>query len=160
MSTLHGIADIPSLLAEFAAAPERLAEVVSDASDHRLDADAEGEWSARTILAHLRDDEFMVMRLRLERMIVEDEPDLAPFDEKAWAASRHKGRDTRDVLLDDFRVQREASSAILNTLQPHQWLRTGLQPEYGAFDIHWWLQHWLEHDQTHLDQVRDALSTA
>ena len=160
MSTLHGMADIRSLIADVAATPSNLADLVRDTTDQRLDNAATGEWPARTVLAHLRDDEFMVNRLRLERMLVEDEPDLAPFDEKAWAESRYKGRDARDELIDDFRTQREASIAILKRCQPNDWLRIGHQPEYGSFDIHWWLQHWLEHDQTHLAQVRDALSAS
>jgi hypothetical protein len=157
MSTLRGTADIRSLLDDFAATPAILAQIATGVGDDDLDAARQGEWSARTVIAHLRDDEFMVMRLRLERMLVENEPDLAPFDEKAWAASRFTGRDALDELLTDFRLHREASLSILRRLDPNEWLRTGRQPEYGAFDIHWWLQHWAEHDDTHLAQVRDAL---
>lgn len=157
MSTLHGIVDIPTLLEQLTATPVQLADLVAGANDERLDGAPPGEWSARTIIAHLRDDEFMVMRLRLERILVENQPDLAPSDEKAWAASRFTGRDAPDELLADFRLHREASLSILRRLDQDDWLRTGLQPEYGAFDIHWWLQHWTEHDDTHLTQIRDAL---
>jgi hypothetical protein len=158
MSTLRGTADIRSLLDDFAATPAILAQIATGVGDDDLDAAREGEWSARTVIAHLRDDEFMVMRLRLERMLVENEPDLAPFDEKAWAASRFTGRDGLDELLTDVRLHREASLSILRRLEPDDWLRTGRQPEHGAFDIHWWLQHWTEHDNIHLDQIRDALT--
>lgn len=159
MSTLHGIAHIPSLLDELAATPQRLADLVTGTADEYLDRASHGEWSARTVIAHLRDDEFMVMRLRLERMLVENEPDLAPFDEKVWAATRYTGRDSLDELLADLRLHREASLSILRRLEPAHWIRTGRQPEYGAFDIHWWLQHWTKHDNVHLAQIRDALGT-
>lgn len=160
MTTLRGTTGIPSLLAGVADTPANLAHAVVGASDESLDTARQGEWSARTVIAHMRDDEFMVMRLRLTRMLVEDEPNLAPFDEKAWAASRYTGRDAIDELLADFKVQREASVSILRRLQPDEWLRTGHQPEIGTFDIHYWLQHWIDHDQTHVAQVRHALSTA
>jgi len=160
MPTLSGSRSITDLLTEFAAIPDRLDEAAAPATDAQLDSAPEGEWTARTVLAHLRDDEFMVGRLRLERMLVEREPDLAPFDEKAWAASRYTGRDSREKLLADFRLQRQASIAILNTLGPDDWRRIGLQPEYGSFDIHWWLEHWLGHDNTHLAQIRSAISEA
>lgn len=160
MTTLRGTAGLASLLADIAATPNNLAGALAGASDESLDAAREGEWSARTVVAHLRDDEFMVMRLRLARMLVEDAPALAPFDEKAWAASRYTGRDAIGELLADFKVQREASVSILRRLQPDDLLRTGRQPEIGTFDIHYWLQHWVEHDHTHLAQVRDALSAA
>jgi hypothetical protein len=155
--TSRGTREIPSLLEDLAATPDRLEAVTRGATDDALDAAQEGEWSARTVLAHLRDDEFMVMRLRLERMTVEDHPTLASFDEEAWAASRWRGRDTRQELLADFRLQREASLMILRRLEGDDWLRRGLQPEYGAFDVHWWVEHWLEHDETHIAQIRSAL---
>jgi len=158
MPTLTGSRNTSDLLAEFTAIPGRLAEAVASASDDALDSAPEDEWTARTVLAHLRDDEFMVMRLRLERMLVEHEPELAPFDEKAWAASRNTGRDSCDELLSDFRTQREASVAIVKTLTTDDWRRTGLQPEYGSFDIHWWLEHCLDHDNNHLTQIKTTLA--
>ena len=159
MPTLSGSRNTSGLITEFTAIPDRLTEALASVSDDALDSAPEGEWTARTVLAHLRDDEFMVMRLRLERMLVENEPELAPFDEKAWAASRNTGRDSRDNLLSDFRTQREASVAILKTLTPNDWRRIGLQPEYGSFDIHWWLEHWLDHDNNHLAQITSTLSS-
>ncbi len=159
MPTLTGSRNTTDLLTEFAAIPGRLDEAVASASDDQLDSAPEGEWTARTVLAHLRDDEFMVGRLRLERMLVESEPDLAPFDEKAWAGSRYTGRDSREQLLADFRLQRQASVAILNALGPDDWRRIGRQPEYGAFDIHWWLEHCLGHDNTHLAQITSTLAS-
>jgi len=159
MPTLSGTRNTSDLLTEFTAIPGRLAEGIASASDDSLDSAPEGEWPARTVLAHLRDDEFMVMRLRLERMLVEHEPDLAPFDEKVWAASRYTDRDSRDELLSDFQTHREASVAILKTLNTGDWRRIGLQPEYGSFDIHWWLEHWLDHDNTHLAQITSTLSS-
>ncbi len=158
--TSRGSRDIPSLLEGLAATPDRLQAAVRAADDNALDAAPDGDWSARTVLAHLRDDEFMVMRLRLERMTVEDHPTLTPFDEKAWAASRWQGRDTVDELLADFRLQREATMMILRCLEGDDWLRTGLQPEYGAFDVHWWVEHWLGHDETHIAQISAALAKA
>ncbi len=158
--TSRGSRDISSLLEGLAATPDRLEAVTRNAGDGALDAAQESEWSARTVLAHLRDDEFMVMRPRLERITVEEHPTLAPFDEEAWAASRWRGRDTRQELLADFRLQREASMMILRRLEGDDWLRRGLQPEYGSFDIHWWAEHWLEHDETHIAQITAALAEA
>ena len=158
--TSRGSQKIPSLLERLAATPDRVEVLVRDSDDTALGADAEGEWSARTVLAHLRDDEFMVMRSRLVRMTVEDHPTLAPFDEKAWATLRWKGRDTVDELLADFRLQREVTMMGLRRLEGDDWLRTGLQPEYGAFDVHWWVEHWLEHDDTHVAQITAALAKA
>ena len=49
---------------------------------------------------------------------------------------------------------------VLRRLEASDWLRTGMQPEYGAFDVHWWVEHWLEHDETHVAQISAALAKA
>ena len=158
-TTLSGSRDPAALIAGLAATPDRLEALLRGVPDDAaLDAaPAPGEWSARTVLAHLRDDEFMVMRLRLERMAVEDDPALTPFDEKAWAANRWTGRDALPDLLGDFRAQRDATLHILRRLTPEDWRRTGTQPEYGCFDIHYWVENGLDHDHTHLAQIASAI---
>lgn len=160
MDTLRATRDIPSMVEVLAATAERLEAITRDLDDDALDFAPEGEWSARTVLAHLRDDEFMVMRLRLERMVAEEHPTLAPFDQEAWAASRWTGRDSLEELLADFRLQREASLMVLTRLEGDDWQRTGVQPEYGAFDVSWWLQHWAEHDEGHIAQIEETLKAA
>jgi hypothetical protein len=118
---------------------------------------APGEWSAREILAHLVDDEMYVMRTRLERIVKEDQPHLAPHDEQKWYAGRNTARDGRDELLADFALQRAASLGILRMLRESDWARQGFQPEYGHFTAEGWLAHWAAHDQTHLRQIEANL---
>ncbi len=133
----------------------RLTEGRSDeALDFRPDAAA---WSIREILAHLVDDEIYVMRTRMERIIKEDMPLLAPHDEKRWYATRNKTRDQLAELLSDFAVQRTASLAMLRMLREEDWQRQGRQPEYGDFTAEVWLGHWLAHDTTHIEQISNTL---
>lgn len=153
----RGTAGRAALMRTLATTPETLEALLLSASDAALDRAEAGEWPARTVAAHLRDDEFMVMRLRLERMLVEDAPLLTPFDEGAWAASRWRGRDSAGDLIADLRMQRAASLHILARLTEEQWRRAGTQPEIGTFDIHWWVEHWAGHDLDHLNQVAASL---
>ncbi len=148
----------PSALIEgLARTPSRLAALVEGAPDAALDAAPAGEWNARTVLAHVRDDEFLVMRVRLARMLAEDHPTLTPFDEGAWAASRWLDRESRRELLADIAEQRAASVAILRRLPVEAWQRPGTQPEIGTFTLQWWVEHWYEHDVNHLEQVATLL---
>ena len=156
-SALRATTPRPELIRTLAATPEIIEAMLLSASETSIDTAAPGEWSARVVTAHLRDDEFMVMRLRLERMLVEDAPMLVPFDEGAWAASRWTGRDTIGDLVADLRMQRAASLHILTRLSDAEWGRLGTQPEIGTFDIHWWVEHWVEHDVNHLNQVATSL---
>jgi len=124
------------------------------ALDFRPVSDA---WSIREILAHLVDDEMYVMRTRLERIIAEEKPLLAPHDEKQWYASRNTSRDQIAELLDDFALQRAASLGIIKMLRESDWQRCGQQPEYGIFSAQEWLTNWVAHDQTHLQQIESNL---
>lgn len=132
--------------------------LVSSLSDGALDfRPAISEWSIREILAHLVDDEMYVMRTRLERMMKEVRPSLAPHEEKAWYANRNTTRDRLSELLSDFDLQRAASLGILTMLRESDWAREGYQPEYGTFTTEEWLTHWAAHDTTHLRQIESTL---
>ena len=156
----HGPTQHTELIRSLAETPETLAAMLEAASGSALDKAEPGEWTARVVAAHLRDDEFMVMRLRLERMLVEEAPSLVPFDKGAWAKTRWSGRDDVDDLLADLRMQRAASLHILARLSDEQWLHLGTQPEIGTFDIAWWVEHWAEHDADHLNQIAISLGLA
>lgn len=133
----------------------RLTTALDDAAlDFRFAPD---EWNIREILAHLVDDEMYVMRTRLERMIKEDRPDLAPHDEKHWHAHRNKTRDDIEELLTDFDLQRRASLGILGMLRESDWAREGYQPEIGVFNAEEWLSHWVEHDTVHIKQIESTI---
>jgi hypothetical protein len=118
---------------------------------------APDEWSVREVLAHLVDDEMYVMRTRLERMVKEERPHLAPHDEQKWYAHRNTTRDQLAELLADFAVQRTASLGILTMLRESDWAREGYQPEYGTLTAETWLGQWAAHDMTHIQQIADTL---
>ncbi|MEO7003164.1 MAG: DinB family protein [Ktedonobacterales bacterium] len=135
-----------------------LRRLTSTLADRALDfRSAPDEWSIREILAHLVDDEIYVMRIRLERIVKEDRPSLAPHDEKGWYASRNTTRDQLAELLGDFDLQRAASLGVITMLRESDWARTGHQPEYGDFTADEWLTHWVTHDTTHLRQIESIL---
>lgn len=139
--------------------PTRLVQLTSSLGDDALDfRPAPGDWSVREILAHLVDDEMYVMRLRLERIVKEDNPQLAPHDEQKWYANRNTTHDALAELLVDFAVQRAASLGIIGMLRESDWAREGFQPEYGTFTAEGWLERWAGHDTTHLRQIEANLA--
>ena len=104
--------------------PKALAHLVAELSDEALDAAAAGEWSPRTILAHLRDDEYLCARPWIARALVEDNPRVQGIGGDAWEATRNRSRDRKEWLLADFALQRQASISILRMLRPDDWNRT------------------------------------
>jgi hypothetical protein len=117
-----------------------------------------GAWSVREILAHLVDDELYVMRTRMERVVKEDHPHLAPHDEKKWYQSRNTTRDRLAELVADFELQRQASLGMLKMLRDSDWIREGYQPEYGHLSAEGWLERWVDHDTVHLRQIEANLT--
>lgn len=79
---------------------------------------------------------------------------LATFDNKAWEESRSTSRDSFANLAKDFRLQRQASVAILETLIEADWMRTAYLEESDGFDLVWWIEHWAAHDREHLEELK------
>lgn len=153
------MSDRAQVIAQMRQTPSTLRDLLTDATDAALDfRPTTHAWTNREILAHLVDDEMFVMRTRLERIVKEERPELAPHDEQKWYAGRNTARDALPTLLGDFETQRAASLGIFALLRESEWSRVGFQPEYGVFTAADWLDRWLEHDQTHLEQVASNLT--
>jgi len=145
-------------IARLAATPKLLAQIVVEASDELLDRlPAAGEWPPRVVLAHFRDDEYLCMRLGLERALAEDRPEVVLLDGAGWVAMRNTTRDSRATLLGDFALQRQASVSILGMLRVNEWERRLGSAGRGEFTIAQFLDAWLQHDAEHLAQIERAL---
>ena len=56
--------------------PSLLAHLIAETNNEQLDATDGKNWSARTILAHLRDAEMYEFRMSIERVVAENSPNL------------------------------------------------------------------------------------
>ena len=140
------------------ATPKTLAHLVAEASDAQLDQEPTGGgWSPRTILAHLRDFEFLEARLDLERALAEDVPKVGELDNRAWERDRNRTRERKDWLLADFALQRQASATILRALRDEDWRRELVTPFAGTLTISSLLDWWVAHDAAHVRQLEDAV---
>lgn len=145
------------LLTALDTTPRTMAHLAAELHDEQLDQATAGEWSARDVLAHLRDLESLVMRLRLVRMLVEDDPELPGFDEDRWHQEHAKARDRKETLLGDFMLQRQASLNILSRLAPGEWERGGRHASRGPITVQSWVEWWVEHDRQHVSQFEAAI---
>jgi hypothetical protein len=146
-----------ALTNRLAASPKQVAHLVAEVDDARLDAAPPGEWSARTILAHFRDCEALCEGLRVLRMLAEDEPELADFDEQEWAATRNRSRDRKEQLLGDFALQRQATLNVLSGLRAEDWQRRGTHATRGTFTVRTWAEAIADHDAAHLAQLEGVI---
>src|ERR1700681_3379135 len=89
-----------------------VAEALRGASDAELDArPAPGKWSSREIVHHLADSE-MTSAIRLRRLLAEDRPQIAGYDEAEFARKLHYDRPT-EASLEAFKAARRSTAEIL-----------------------------------------------
>lgn len=138
--------------------PGTLAHLVAEAADVVLDRQpADGGWSARTVMAHLRDDEYLCMRTALECALARDNPEVSFIDGAAWEPVRNRTREHREWLLADFALHRKASVSILQAMRPEDWQRMMHTADGRAFTIHQLVDAWVRHDGEHVGQLEGLI---
>ena len=137
-----GIADVESAL-----------DGSTDAELDRTPADPES-WTARKVAHHLADSEAMAY-IRLRRLIAEDDPLIAGYDEPEWARRLHYDRPI-EASVAVLRAVRAASLELLETLSADEWERAGTHSESGAYTVEDWLRIYADHPRDHAAQIRAA----
>jgi hypothetical protein len=145
------------LLAQLAATPRAAAHLTAEATDAGLDLPGPDGWSARTILAHLRDDEYFNLRVNVERMLAEDNPALSIIDADVWESRRSRHRDRKEHLLADFALQRQASLGMLRLVRSEDAGRAGQHERLGTVTIEQFVVRWVQHDREHIAQLERAI---
>lgn len=148
------------LIESYRRAPLELQEVVASAAPETLDRRPAGDaWSPREILSHLADAE-LVTGYRVRRMVAEDRPPIAAYDEEEYAERLHyRSRSARGSLA-LIRAVREATADLLEALTEEDWGSEGVHEETGVFSVESWLarQESGDHVREHTEQLRRALA--
>ncbi len=134
--------------------PDLIEQTLRGLSDDELRRQhSPDEWSALEVCCHLRDyaEEEGV---RVRRLVEEDEPTLATYDQEAWARER-------DYQREDIGRMRTAQRAFwgglayqLEGLTDAQWERAGTHPERGTVTVRSRAERQVEHARAHLEQIR------
>jgi hypothetical protein len=116
------------------------------------------EWSARDIVCHLRDHE-KEDRLRLRRLLDEENPFL-PANTDPWADYHGYRKTSLNEALRAFSDRRAETVDCLRNLPEEAWQRPGRDAIFGPTTFEEMVRFIVEHDRTHLRQMRDAIHTA
>jgi hypothetical protein len=109
-------------------------------------------WSVIEVLCHLRDAEEYGLQRNIW-MRDRDNPDILPWDQEKLAIERnYAGQDLRTVLA-RFIALRQQRIAVLESLPPEGWERTGSHRELGAITIFSHTLHSVSHDAIHCAQI-------
>jgi hypothetical protein len=115
---------------------------------------APGEWTARKIAHHLADSEAMAY-IRLRRLIAEDDPLIAGYDEPEWARRLHYERPIASSIA-VLAAVRASSLELLERLGEADWTRMGTHSDSGRYDVETWLEIYAAHSHDHAAQIRAA----
>ncbi|MBA3654483.1 MAG: DinB family protein [Actinobacteria bacterium] len=117
---------------------------------------APNEWNAATVIAHMADAE-LVYAVRIRSVLTQPGGLLPAFDEGKWADRFGPLDDELAGALARFRVLRQSTIAVVESLADEEWERSGLHEQYGELTVRQLVNRLVAHDATHLDQIRAAL---
>jgi hypothetical protein len=114
---------------------------------------APGEWCVKETLGHILEAERRGFNGRIRRILQEQDPDLAAWDQQAVARTRQDcGRPTLE-LLREFTDVRADSVRLVTGLEPSDLERAGEHEKVGQLRIADLLHEWVHHDRNHLKQM-------
>ncbi len=119
----------------------------------------EGEWSALETLTHLRDVIVHVYGLRIRRLLYEDAPLFADFDEEGYRRASLARDEAAEDLLDTIVAEHEQLARLLQTLPGPEWSRQGRHPSLGVMSIELLARRVGEHAEEHAAQIVAAVRT-
>jgi len=147
------------LIDRYREGPAAVRAALADADPAALDASpAPDAWSARQVVHHLADSETM-SAIRLRRLLGEDDPVIAAYDENEFARRLHYDRPL-DLSLALFDAVRASNAELLAALGDTEWARTGTHSDDGAYGVERWLEIYARHGHDHAEQIREALRSA
>ena len=152
-------AERATLLERYADGAAAVRKAVDGLTDAQLDAPAADDptdgWTARQIVHHLADSE-MTSAIRLRRLIAEDDPTIAGYDEAEFARRLHYDARPIGSSLDAMEAARASSLDLLRHLTADEWHRSGTHSESGNYGVGTWLRIYADHAHDHADQIRRA----
>jgi hypothetical protein len=118
-----------------------------------------GEWSALETLTHLRDVVVHVYGLRIRRLLYEDAPVFADFDEEGYRRASLVRGEAIGNLLETIVAEHEQLARLLRALPDADWSRQGRHPSLGLMSIELLASRVGEHAEEHAAQIAEAART-
>ena len=139
-----------------AATPAILRGLMSEVSDEEARwKPAPDRFSIAEVLAHLSHSEGHCYRLRVDRFLSEEKPELEP-DDAQFYLDLYRNADPEDEF-DHFEEQRETNVEFLRTLQESDGNRVALHLAAGEITLAQMLHEWAMHDLGHIRQIAELV---
>ena len=149
---------IESVLISLANAPGIIIPLVRDVPPElRKRRPKPGKWSAHEHACHLAEVHALFFS-RLEQMLSEPQPRIRPYDPDRDMTSQdallHLDLET---ALGRFESDRRKLVEKLRRLNPDDWQRTAVHPEYSNYSIFIMFRHLALHDLLHAYRIEEVL---
>jgi hypothetical protein len=136
------------------ALPNQIEELVLGLSEDALRwRPSPGEWSIKEVCCHLRDSS-EIDGERIRRMLSEDNPFLASYDQEALARERDYQNESMPLVLTAVRAFSGGLAYLLENLSDGEWQRRGRHQERGPISIAQYAQLLADHARGHLEQIK------
>ena len=143
-----------ALVDRYREGPAAIDEALAGITEEELDRAVEG-WTPRQVVHHLADSE-MTSAIRLRRLLAEERPVIAGYDEEGFARSLHYSERPIEGSLAALRGARASTAALIDALAEPEWEREGTHSESGRYTVQDWLSIYADHCHDHADQIRRA----
>ena len=140
--------------AQLAAIPAVMIEITKHADWRKHPQD---EWSLTEIACHLRDVEIEINQPRLRKILDEANPFIAAIDSDEWALPRAYTIQDGDAVFAAFVEARRETLTLLDGLPEEDWKRPARHGVFGPTTLQELVSFTVEHDRTHLRQMRELL---
>jgi hypothetical protein len=108
------------LIERYKEGPRVLTEALEGITDGELDArPGPNEWTAREVAHHMADSE-MTSAIRLRRLLAENQPEIAGYDEEEFARRLFYDERPIEASLEAVRAARRTTAEILDRLTEEQ----------------------------------------
>ena len=143
----------PAKIAAYGSAYDTLTEGLKRFPKEMWDfRDEHGCWSIREHLVHITDSEANSY-IRARRLIAEPGEPLMAYDENGWASALGYAGRSVDDALELFRLLRQQTHALIETLPETAWANTCYHPENGEMTLDDWLDTYAAHIPEHLEYM-------
>jgi DNA-binding XRE family transcriptional regulator len=150
------VEDFAGMIAALAAMPSKVKDIVAlvppDAWAHKP---SNGSFSVLEHICHLRDIDDDGYRIRVERILTEEQPTLPDIDGDALARERDYQSQDLEEALASFTATRWQIAARLAKLTPEQRCRTGLMAGTRRITVEELVDAMKAHDSAHLDELSE-----
>jgi hypothetical protein len=138
--------------------PAELESLVGQLTPDQLTAHPlPGEWSIAQNVHHLADAHINgYIRARLA--LTEEHPPLKPYDQDAWAALADAGSPDLTPSMAILRGIHSRWADLFASLDDTQYARSGYHLAAGEYSVQFILEHYVEHGELHLEQIRQVLA--